>query len=213
LLRPGIITSASLKTNGNLLVAVRHTNEKGESHYYDELGNPIGNYFLRYPLSFSRISSTFSYSRFHPVLKRARPHNGVDFAAPVGTPVRAVGDGIIEISGMRGAAGNMVKISHGNRWSTAYLHLHRISKDVRPGTRVSRGQVIGTVGSTGLSTGPHLHFSLYDRGRYVDPLKTNLPSMSEGIKPLAKEYLLAALEDVRAQHLRVAAIPGASTAG
>ncbi len=213
LLRPGSITSASLNTGGKLLVAVRHTNEKGEIHYFDEQGNPLGNYFLRYPLKFSRISSTFSYARFHPVLKRTRPHNGVDFAAPIGTPVRAVGDGIVRIASYNGGAGNMVKISHGDRWSTAYLHLHTISRDVRPGMRVTRGQVIGSVGTTGLSTGPHLHFSLYDRERYVDPMKTSLPAMNEKVAPLSREYLLAALEAVRVEHQRVASTMSHSHTG
>lgn len=212
-LRPGAITSASLQTRGTLLLAMQHTNENGDTHYFDELGNPLGNYFLRYPVQFSRISSAFSYARFHPVLKRTRPHNGVDFAAPVGTPVRSVGDGIVQVAGYKGAAGNMVKISHGERWSTAYLHLHNIARGLKPGMRVTRGQVIGTVGSTGLSTGPHLHFSLYDREKYVDPMKTKLPAMNENVKPLPKEYLLAALESVKVEHQRVAALKSSSLPG
>jgi murein DD-endopeptidase MepM/ murein hydrolase activator NlpD len=213
LLKPGAIASASLKTKGKLLVAVRHADEDGVARYFDERGDPLGNYFLRYPVQFSRISSAFSYARFHPVLKRARPHNGVDFAAPIGTPVRSVADGIVDISGYRGAAGNMIRISHGSRWSTAYLHLNSISSSVRPGARIERGQVIGTVGTTGLSTGPHLHFSLYDRGNYVDPLKTDLPSMQEGVQPLPREYLLAALEALDLEHQRVASLRTMTSAG
>lgn len=212
-LRPGAITSASLNTRGSLLVAMQHTNENGDTYYFDELGNQLGNYFLRYPVQFSRISSAFSYARFHPVLKRTRPHNGVDFAAPVGTPVRSVGDGVVEVAGYKGAAGNMVKISHGERWSTAYLHLHNIARGLKPGMRVTRGQVIGTVGNTGLSTGPHLHFSLYDRDKYVDPMKTKLPAMNENVKPLPKVYLLAALESVKVEHQRVAALKSSSLPG
>jgi len=212
-LKPGSVTSASLRTKGKLLVAVRHADESGATRFFDEQGNPLGNYFLRYPLQFSRISSAFSYARFHPVLKRARPHNGVDFAAPIGTPVRSVADGVVEVSGYRGAAGNMIRINHGSRWSTAYLHLNSIGSDIRPGARISRGQVIGAVGTTGLSTGPHLHFSLFDRGVYVDPLKTDLPNMQEGVQPLPREYLIAALEALDVEHRRVASVPSAHSAG
>jgi murein DD-endopeptidase MepM/ murein hydrolase activator NlpD len=142
---------------------------------------------------FSRISSQFSKSRFHPVLKRRRAHNGVDFAAPIGTPVRSVADGVIVSAGYAGGSGNMVKIKHGARWQTAYLHLHRISKGIRKGLKVTRGQVIGSVGKTGLATGPHLHYSLYDRGRYVDPMKTQLPKMPGKYDPIPESKLKKAI--------------------
>ncbi|MCB0318477.1 MAG: peptidoglycan DD-metalloendopeptidase family protein [Bdellovibrionales bacterium] len=191
-LSAGPILAASLENSGKMLAAVQHVDSKGESRFYDESGEPLGNYFLRYPLRFTRISSQFSNSRFHPVLKISRPHNGVDFAAPIGTPVRAVADGIIQSAGWSGGSGKMVKIKHCDRWSTAYLHLNSISKTLRPGTKVKRGEVIGTVGKTGLATGPHLHFSMYDRGRYVDPMNTELPKMpTENMIPT--EFLRATL--------------------
>ncbi len=172
---PGDIRAASLRVNGSMMAAVRYVGSDGKARYFNERGESLDQYFLRYPLQFSRISSVFAFSRFHPILNVRRPHNGVDFAAPVGTPVRTVGDGVVEFAGWAGGAGNTVKISHGSRWDTAYLHLSKISAGIKKGARVSRGQVIGAVGRTGLATGPHLHFSLYDRGKYVDPLGVALP--------------------------------------
>lgn len=172
-----VIIAAAMEVNGKQLFVARFQGADGKYRYFDERGQPLGNTFLRYPLKFSRISSYFTNSRFHPVLKKNRPHNGIDFAAPVGTPVRSVADGVVEQAGYNGGAGNMVKIKHGDRYSTAYLHLHSITKGVKAGARVKRGDVIGGVGSTGLSTGPHLHFSFFDRGTYVDPFKIKLPTL------------------------------------
>ena len=131
--------------------------------------------FLRYPLRFTRISSVFTHARFHPVLKKKRPHNGVDFAAPRGTPVRAVANGKVTQAGWIHGFGRIVRIDHSGPYGTEYAHLHKIAKGVRVGARVKRGQVIGTVGSTGLATGPHLHFGLFKNGKYVNPLGKNLP--------------------------------------
>lgn len=172
-----IIIAAAMEVNGKQLFVARFQGADGKYRYFDERGQPLGNTFLRYPLKFSRISSYFTNSRFHPVLKVKRPHNGIDFAAPVGTPVRSVADGVVVQAGYNGGAGNMVKIKHGDRYSTAYLHLHSITKGVKVGTRVKRGDIIGGVGSTGLATGPHLHFSFFDRDTYVDPFKIKLPTL------------------------------------
>ena len=171
------IVAAALEVDGQHIVAARYIGGDGKARYFDEKGQLIGNAFLRYPLKFSRISSTFTSARFHPVLKRNRPHNGVDFAAPTGTPVRSVADGHILFSGYKGGNGNTVKIRHNARYATAYLHLNSISSGLKNGSRIRRGDVIGTVGMTGLATGPHLHFAFYDNGRYVDPLKIKLPTM------------------------------------
>ena len=172
-----IIIAAAMEVNGKQLFVARFQGADGKYRYFDERGQPLGNTFLRYPLKFSRISSYFTNSRFHPVLKVKRPHNGIDFAAPTGTPVRTVADGIVVQAGYNGGAGNMVKISHGDRYSTAYLHLSSITGGVKAGARVKRGDVIGAVGSTGLATGPHLHFSFFDRDVYVDPFKIKLPTL------------------------------------
>lgn len=204
LLSAGPIITASLQTRSALLAAIQHIGSDGKSRYFDEEGNPLGNYFLRYPLKFTRISSAFTWARFHPILQRTRPHLGIDFAAPRGTPVRAVADGVVSAAGFIGEGGNTVKISHCPRWSTAYLHLDKISTSVRRGGRVSRGQIIGTVGSTGLSTGPHLHYSLFDRGKYVNPFATKLPSMPSNVDPIPQAMLAASMDEIRQQHAIIA---------
>ncbi|MEZ4753788.1 MAG: peptidoglycan DD-metalloendopeptidase family protein [Bdellovibrionota bacterium] len=211
----GSIKIASLVNSGEMIAAVRHIDTQGESRFYDENGEPLGNFFLRYPLRFTRISSQFSHSRFHPVLKKHRPHNGVDFAAPTGTPVRSVAEGIVQTAGWNGGAGRMVKIKHSDRWSTAYLHLNSISKGIRNGTRVKRGEIIGTVGSTGLATGPHLHFSMYDNGRYVDPMNTELPKMPNEKEVIPAAFLRATLKMLEKEQeiLHLASLAEASNIG
>ncbi|MCI5065321.1 peptidoglycan DD-metalloendopeptidase family protein [bacterium] len=202
-LSPGDIHAASFMNRGEMMVAIRHTAKNGEVHYYDREGKPIGNHFLRYPVKFTRISSVFTKGRFHPVLKRWRPHNGVDFAAPTGTPVRSVADGVVVKSGYYGGNGNMVKIKHGDKYASAYVHLSRISKGVRQGARVSRGQVIGGVGSTGLATGPHLHYAFYVNGKYVDPMKIKLPRLPNKFEPIPAKLLKATLQRLEKQHQTV----------
>ncbi|MBI3781920.1 MAG: M23 family metallopeptidase [Deltaproteobacteria bacterium] len=124
----------------------------------------------RYPVEFTRISSHFTHQRFHPILQVARPHNGVDFAAPTGTPVRAASDGVVLIAGRNGDFGNQVEIRHENGFSTTYSHLSAISRELRVGQKIRQGTVIGAVGQTGLATGSHLHFALFHGGQYLDPL-------------------------------------------
>lgn len=174
---PVEILAASLMNEGHLKAVVKWKDRAGQIRSYDETGQPIGSYFLKYPLQFTRISSVFTDDRLHPVLGIRRPHNGVDFAAPTGTPVRVVGDGIVEKSGQFGDCGNMIRIAHGKQWATAYLHLSKIDPQIKAGVHVKRGQIIGLVGMTGLASGPHLHFGLFDNGKYVDPIKTKLPSV------------------------------------
>lgn len=143
--------------------------------YYDQDGKSLRKAFLKAPLRFSRISSRFSNSRMHPILKIRRPHHGVDYAAPIGTPVVAIGDGVVINKEYSGGAGNMVKIKHNSVYSTAYLHLGKYGEGIRNGAYVKQGQVIGFVGSTGLSTGPHLDFRFYKNGSAIDPLKVEAP--------------------------------------
>lgn len=185
------VLAASLSVKGKNLMVARYIGTDGKPRYFDGEGKMLGESFLRYPLKFSRISSHFTFARFHPVLKHTRPHNGVDFAAPTGTPVRTVSRGKVEFAGSNGGSGIMIKIQHGDRFSTAYLHLSKITPGIKRGTIVERGEVIGAVGQTGLATGPHLHFSLFDRGKYVDPLKGDLPledSLDRGTM-IPKSYL------------------------
>ena len=148
---------------------------KGKKHLVFPLdaeeGMGFGQQFLRYPVQFTRISSVYNDARLHPIYKRRRPHLGVDFAAPTGTPVRAVAAGRVTYAGWRGNYGHFLKIDHDGPHSSAYAHLRQIKKGVRAGTFVKRGQVIGEVGSSGAATGPHLHFEMHRNGRYIDPLK------------------------------------------
>lgn len=199
IVEPGAISAASISLSGKMLAVVRKSTKEDKSIYFDESGQHVGNYFLRYPVKFSRISSVFSDSRLHPVLGIRRPHNGVDFAAPVGTPVRAVADGVINYAGYKSASGNMIKIAHGPRYATAYLHLSKIY--VKNGSKVKRGDLIGAVGMTGLASGPHLHFSFYDRGKYMDPLKMALPALQmPSDQAIPANYLQAVLKTLKHYH-------------
>lgn len=159
---------------GQEYVALRFTNDEGESRYYDVDGTSRTRAFLRSPLEFSaRVTSSFNPHRFHPVLKRRRPHNGTDFGAPTGTPVRAVADAKVTRAGWAGGHGNFVKLDHPGPYESSYSHLSRIA--VKNGETVRQGQVIGYVGSTGMSTGPHLHYQFWVNGRFVDPMTVDLP--------------------------------------
>ena len=138
--------------------------------YWEYDGGSLRKQMLKAPLKFTRISSKFSNARFHPVLKRYRPHQGVDYAAPAGTPVRAVADGVVTFRGWGGGGGNTIKIKHANKMMTGYLHLSKFAKGIVQGKRVSQGDVIGYVGSTGVSTGPHLDFRVWKGGKPINPL-------------------------------------------
>ncbi|TDD78342.1 M23 family metallopeptidase [Flavobacterium caseinilyticum] len=141
--------------------------------YYDEQGKTLKNFFLKSPIKFSRISSRFSSSRFHPVQHRWKAHKGTDYAAPRGTPITATAGGVVEQSGFTAGNGNFVKVKHNGTYSTQYLHMSKIL--VRRGQRVNQGQVIGRVGSTGLATGPHVCYRFWKNGRQVDALRLKLP--------------------------------------
>lgn len=199
-LAPGHIKAISIETGGKLVVAIGHTGSDGKVRYFNESGEQIGNNYLRYPLRFSRISSIFTKSRFHPILKVSRPHNGVDFAAPTGTPVRSIGDGVVEQIGYGKGSGNMIKIKHTERYSTAYMHLSKFAPFLKKGTRVSKGQVIGNVGSTGMSTAPHLHFSMYKDNVFIDPMTANLPVVASKENAIPKAILASTLTTLRQQH-------------
>lgn len=170
--------------------------------FFDENGNSLRKAFLKAPLRYSRISSRFSNSRMHPVLKIRRPHHGIDYAAPVGTPVEAVGDGQVIAAAYERGGGNYVKIKHNGVYSTTYMHLSRFGKGIRQGVYVHQGDVIGYVGSTGLSTGPHLDFRFYKNGQAVDPLKIEAPPVEpvhgENLADfeLVKKSMMAALDSI-----------------
>lgn len=171
--------------------------------YFKRDGKALGRYFLRYPVAFSRISSHFNPRRYHPLLKRNVAHNGVDFAAPTGTPVHAVADGKVLKALWDRGNGRFVKMRHDNVFETGYAHLSRIAKGVQPGALVKKGQVIGYVGSTGLATGPHLHFAMYKNGKYVDPLKANVPR-AQPLKGAAMLAFRLAVDVVEKAYARAA---------
>lgn len=173
-LRDGDIIAATFVNNGKRYTAVRYTNPQGETMFYTEDGRPLRKSFLRTPVEFTRISSTFSTGRMHPILGYMRAHKGVDYAAPTGTPIRAAGDGKIAFRGWKSGYGNFVIIQHNTHISTAYGHMSRFASE-KVGQHVSQGQVIGYVGMTGLATGPHLHYEFRVDGGHRNPLTVTLP--------------------------------------
>ncbi len=168
---PGTVLGAEITAGGRELTAVFFEDDDGHGAYYQPSGDPVSRDFLRYPVEFTEISSPFSLLRRHPILHRSRPHLGVDLAAPAGTPVRAIASGTVVGAGWVHQLGRAVRIDHPGTLTSVYGHLEAIADGVREGLAVERGQVIGYVGSSGLSTGPHLHFAMDRGGEYVDPLK------------------------------------------
>ena len=167
--------------------------QDGKLRYWEANGESLRKQFLKAPLKYTRISSKFSKSRLHPVYKIYRPHHGVDYAAPAGTPVQAVADGTVTFRGWdKGGGGNTIKIKHAGNMETGYLHLKSFAKGIKVGSRISQGQLIGYVGSTGASTGPHLDFRIKKDGAYIDPLKM----VQEPAEPISSANK-AAFESVR----------------
>lgn len=187
----GRIWGARFTQNGKDYYAIPF-HQSGKVRYWEADGRSLRKQLLKAPLKYTRISSRFSYARKHPIYKVYRPHTGVDYAAPKGTPVRAVADGVVIFKGWGGGGGNTLKIKHAGNLQTGYLHLSRYAKGIATGKRVVQGQLIGYVGSTGASTGPHLDFRIWKNGKPVDPLK--IPQ--EPAEPISKEHR-AAFEFVR----------------
>lgn len=182
--RYGRILAAELTQGGRVLQAIHFESADGGGYYAPD-GTPLRKAFLRSPLRFTRISSRFSRARRHPVLKTVRPHLGVDYAAPAGTPVHAAASGVVVLAGWHGGYGKAVKLRHANGYETLYGHLSRI--EVRRGQRVAQGDRVGTVGATGLATGPHLDYRMTRNGVFVNPLTL----VSPPAEPLAPEGLAA----------------------
>jgi murein DD-endopeptidase MepM/ murein hydrolase activator NlpD len=171
----GNIMAAEFTNRNKTFRAVRYTSQSGVSQYFTPDGQSMRKEFLRSPVDFARISSHFNLKRKHPVLNTIRAHKGTDYAAPRGTPIRAVGDGRVTFAGRNGGYGNVVKIQHGQTYQTRYAHLHKFKKGIRANSWVKQGQIIGFVGSTGLATGPHLHFEFYVNGAVRNPVTVKLP--------------------------------------
>lgn len=188
----GDIKYAYFEHNGKPLYAFAYQQDS-IVEFFNKKGENLRGAFLKAPLRFSRISSRFSNSRLHPILRIRRPHHGVDYAAPVGTPVLSIGDGEVIHCGYSGGAGHLVKIRHNGVYSTAYMHLSKYGQGIKKGSRVRQGQVIGYVGSTGLSTGPHLDFRFYKNGTPIDPLSVKSPPI-DPIREENKEDFLKSIE-------------------
>ena len=176
LIKTGRVLSTEFVNQGKALSAVLYRDPNGRENYYTPEGRSLQKAFLRSPLEFSRISSGFSLARFHPLLKTWRAHKGVDYAAPIGTRVKAVADATVTFVGTQGGYGNVVILQHANGISTVYGHLSRFAPGLRKGQKIAQGEAVGFVGMTGLATGPHLHYEFRVHGEHRDPLKVALPT-------------------------------------
>lgn len=172
----GDIVLAKFINKGEIYYANRFFTSKSKKEYFDEEGNNMQKAFLRAPLDFAYISSHFNPNRMHPVLHKIRAHNGVDYAAKRGSPIRTTGDGVVSFVGQRNGCGKEIVIKHSNEYSTRYCHLENFSKGLKKGKKVLQGETIGFVGSSGLATGPHLHYEFKIGNKRIDPIKVKLPS-------------------------------------
>jgi len=187
----GNILAAEYRSSAETYRAYRHeVNDKAS--YYDATGQSLQKRFLRNPIK-ARITSKFNLKRKHPIRHTIQAHKGVDYGARTGTPVHSAGDGRVIFAGVRGGYGNTVEIQHGKRYTTLYAHLNKFPKNLKKGTRVSQGDVVGFVGSTGLATGPHLHYEFRVDGKHQDPQKVKLP----GGHPLVDSELLAFKQSIQ----------------
>ena len=187
LLRTGRIQAAEFINQGHTYRAVYFQKDAQHGDYYTPEGKSVHKAFLRSPIEFSRVSSRFSLSRFHPILNKWRSHKGTDFAAPMGTKVKVTADGVVSVVGKQGGYGNVIMVNHQGRYTTVYGHLSRFAKGLHKGQHVAQGEVIGYVGMTGLATGPHLHYEFRVNGQQRDPLRVALPDA----KPIDSSYLAA----------------------
>ena len=172
----GRILAAEFINQGKSYRAILFSDGNGNSDYYDPEGRNLRKAFLKAPLSFSRISSGFTMRRFHPITKTWKAHPAIDYVAPIGTPIKTVGEGKVVRIGYTKGNGNFIEIHHSNGYSTLYLHMSQFARGIKKGKRVKQGQIIGYVGATGLATGPHLCFRMRNDGIPVDPTKVNIPS-------------------------------------
>lgn len=174
--------------HGKKWLPAYYLDDKKASGYFDDEGKSLRKTFLKAPLNYKRISSHFSYARKHPVFHVVRPHTGVDYAAPAGTPVVALGDGVVTFRAYKGGGGNTIRIRHNSTYETGYLHLSKYAKGLKVGQYVKQGEVIGYVGSTGASTGPHLDFRVWKNGTPVNPLTLDSPSAEPVPNELRQAY-------------------------
>lgn len=186
LMKVGNVLAVEFINSGKKYTAIRFGEAEGKYAYYTPDGKSLHKSFLRSPVEFSRVSSSFTKARFHPILHRMRAHQGTDFAAPIGTRVKASGDGAVDFAGRKGGYGNVIVLKHDNGISTVYGHLSKFESGLRKGQKVTQGDIIGYVGMTGLSTGPHLHYEFLQNGTRKDPMTVSLPAnipISTKLKP------------------------------
>ena len=179
--RTGEILAIELMLSGRSIRLIGFPDEQGKLRYFTPEGESLDPAFIRFPVNFHRVSSPFAPNRMHPILGVRRPHNGIDLAAPTGTPVKAASDGVVEFVGRRGGYGRTIVLNHGRDYKTLYAHLSGYATGLRQGQRVERGQLIGRVGQSGMATGPHLHYEVHVNGRPRDPATVELP----GYPPLS----------------------------
>ncbi len=208
--RDGDILAAEFVNSGRAYRAVRYVTPNGHADYYTPDGRPVRKAFLRYPVDYARISSSYSTARWHPVLHRVRAHRGIDFAAPAGTPIKAAGAGRVIFRGVKGGYGNVVELAHSNGITTLYAHMSRFAREVGVGDRVAQGKVIGYVGKTGLATGPHVHYEYRVNGVYKNPARVTVPKADPIPENLMEDFraktapLLADLDAPADEPVRVA---------
>jgi murein DD-endopeptidase MepM/ murein hydrolase activator NlpD len=210
MMKTGNVLAVEFMNNGTTYQAIHFGDATGKYAYYTPDGKSLHKTFLRSPLEYTRISSSFSAGRYHPILQRIKAHRGVDMAAPTGTRIKAAGDGRVAFMGKKGGYGNVVILNHPNGISTVYGHLSRFSDAIRKGDAVNQGDIIGYVGMTGLATGPHLHYEFLVNGNHRDPMKVALPNsvpINDNFKSEFNAYsltMLAKLEMLK-QRMQLAA--------
>lgn len=207
-LRDGVILAAEFTNRGKTYRAVRYSDPEGNINYYTPDGLAMRKAFLRTPVKFSRISSRFSLARYHPILHRMRAHKGVDYAAPIGTPVKAAGSGKVTFKGVKGGYGNVVILQHGSQYSTLYGHLHKFAPGLKQGAAVQQGATIGYVGKTGLASGPHLHYEFRVAGVHKNPLTVTMPKAD----PIPEKYKSAFLAEAHRLSEQIALIKNGTLA-
>ncbi len=197
----GNILAANYENAGQVHSAVFFQAEGQPPGYFAANGDSLRRMFLKSPIQYGKVTSRFNRRRFHPILKIARPHLGVDYGAPTGTPIRAVGGGTVSLAAWSGGGGRTVKINHNSYYRTSYLHMSRFGSGIRAGAKVQQGQIIGYVGTSGLSTGPHLHFEFWSGGKVVDPLGQKFPTAD----PVPPKFMA---EFRQVSEKQLAALPG-----
>lgn len=213
----GPILAAEFINQGHKFRAVRYTHDNGDVNYYSDTGHNMRKAFIRTPVNFSRISSKFNLKRKHPVLNTIRAHKGVDYAAKTGTPIKATGNGVVMYRGTKGGYGRTVILKHGGKYTTLYAHMSKYAKGVTSGKRVKQGQIIGYIGSSGLATGPHLHYEFRINGVHRNPLKVKLPKALKIPDKIMADFkqqtrpILAQLDQYISQADGIASLPSTTT--